>query len=82
MRKFSEISSNCRAMARSQRGWGDKVHADVLGGGGNQMVPSALAVLAANEAVLMFWLVKLSNADPTTEEPFHDEPVNQAGSAD
>lgn len=61
MRKFTELSSNIRAMARSPKGWGDRIHDGTINGGGNEMLPNALAVLAVAEARFMFLLVKQSN---------------------
>ena len=60
MRRNSELMPNLRAMSFSAKGWGDKIHDHAIQGGSGQMLPSALAVLAANESRLMFTLVLLS----------------------
>ncbi len=78
MRKSTEHSANIRAMARSPKGWGDRIHDSTIGGGANEMLPSALAVLAAAEARFMFLLVKLSGASP--EEVRHEHQDQACGS--
>jgi len=61
MRKLTGLSDNCRGMARSANGWGTtSIHHGTIQGGPGEMVPTALAVLAASESVLIFWLVKQS----------------------
>lgn len=61
MRRNSDLSGNCRGMARSPKGWWDtSIQLANIQGGGEEKVPSALSVLAASEASLIFWLVKLS----------------------
>jgi hypothetical protein len=60
MRHQTELSANIRAMSRSPAGWGDMIHDSTIGGGTNEKLPNALAVLAAAEARFMFFLVKLS----------------------
>lgn len=61
MRKLTGLSDNCRGMARSPNGWGmTSIHHGTIQGGPGEEVPTALAVLAASESVLIFWLVKLS----------------------
>lgn len=72
MRKYTELTANIRGLLRSKRGWMD--YADdstVSGGGGDQRLPNALAVLAASEARLIFLLVKLSGCK--TDGGYADE---------
>ncbi len=76
MRKHTELSANLRAMARSPKGWLDKIHDGTLQGGGGEMIQNALAVLAVAESRFMFLLVKTSGCRPEGE---HDE--HQASSA-
>lgn len=79
MRKQTELSPNIRRMSFSPRGWGDRIHVGTIQGGANEMMPSALAVLAAGEVGLIFVLVKLSGVAWQDKEP-DDE--HQTSSAD
>ena len=68
MRKYTELTANIRGMLRSKRGWLDYADDSIIsGGGGDQRLPTALAVLAASEARLIFLLVKLSGCKPTED---------------
>ena len=59
MRSATELSANVRGMCRSPKGWADKIHDEAT----DQMLPSALAVLAANESRFLLLLVKLSGVN-------------------
>jgi hypothetical protein len=72
MRAMTELSGNIRAMARSPNGWGDRIHDGTINGGGNEMLPNALAVLAAAEARFMFYLVKTSGCRPEGDQDEHE----------
>ncbi len=65
MRHYSELSCSLRAMARSDAPF------ELWDGRYNKRVPSALAHLAAAEALFMFLLVKLSGCTQgANHEPF------------
>ena len=62
MRKQTELTANARAQARTPTGFSrpDVIHSGTVDGGGNIMMPTALAMLAVAEVQFLYLIVKLS----------------------